>query len=90
VSSKEITRQQKLRLEKEKHKSLVVWLEKLDSMHTILTSQDSTDQLGQQDPFEADFKKLRDAIAEARDLIDERRELIQEAQSEYRADADQI
>ena len=67
---------------------MVVWLEKLQSMHTILTSQDETDMLNQVDQFEVDFKQLRNDIQSIRSLLDKRSDLIQEAKFNYRADAE--
>lgn len=68
----------------------MVWLDKLDSMHTILVSQDDADMLKQKDPFEEEFKELREKIKDTRELMDERHEKIQEAKSEYKADAEQL
>ena len=79
-----------MRLRKEKNKTLVVWLDKLQSMHNILTSQDESELLNQSDPFEVDFKKLRADIKDVRQLLEERSQLIQEAKHNYRADAEQM
>ena len=46
--------------------------------------------LSKMDPFEKEFKQLREKISAVRGLIDQRREKIQEATMDFRADADQI
>ena len=46
----------------EKHKSLKVWIDKLENMHTILVSQDDFEDLEKgnkkKDKFDLDFDKL--------------------------------
>ena len=69
-------------LKDEKHKSLKVWIDKLENMQTILISQDDFEDLEKggttqkKDKFDLDFDKLHQDLKYIRELLAERRKII--------------
>ena len=55
----------------QKHKNLLLWIQKLESMQTILASEEQWGEMMElkKDQFEIDFEKLREDMSKIRDLL---------------------
>ena len=75
----------------QKHKTLLLWIQKLESMQTILASEEQWGEMVElkKDQFEIDFEKLREDISKIRDLLKQRREAISSG-GDSTQDANQI